>query len=171
MIGSLVLLAGLLAEGAGLALELQARLPPTGGAELLTIIFSNATLDLARCEVCVNTSVGGVSYTGFNPDGWGIKSDVLFNFDLPLEPAFRPACVDGEVAEFKLMPVADVAELLASPEPLFKPNVGVVLIDFMVRHGFVDPDEEGYIELMGALRSGVALSGAGRPEGSSVIPN
>ena len=117
------------------------------------------------------TSVGGVSYTGFNPDGWGIKSDVLFNFDLPLEPAFRPACVDGEVAEFKLMPVADVAELLASPEPLFKPNVGVVLIDFMVRHGFVDPDEEGYIELMGALRSGVALSGAGRPEGSSVIPN
>ena len=96
---------------------------------------------------------------------------MLFNFDLPLEPAFRPACVDGEVAEFRLMPVADVAELLASPEPLFKPNVGVVLIDFMVRHGFVDPDEEGYIELMGALRSGVALSGAGRPEGSSVIPN
>ena len=43
MIGSLVLLAGLLTEGAGLALELQARLPPTGGAELLTIIFSNAT--------------------------------------------------------------------------------------------------------------------------------
>ena len=64
MIGSLVLLAGLLAEGAGLALELQARLPPTGGAELLTIIFSNATLDLARCEVCVNTSVGGVLRDG-----------------------------------------------------------------------------------------------------------
>ena len=64
MIGSLVLLAGLLAEGAGLALELQARLPPTGGAELLTIIFSNATLDLARCDVCVNTSVGGVFRDG-----------------------------------------------------------------------------------------------------------
>ena len=42
-------------------------------------------------------------------------------------------------------------------------------IDFMVRHGFVNPDEEGYVELMGALRSGVALSGTGRPEGSSVI--
>ena len=115
------------------------------------------------------TSVGGVSYTGFNPDGWGIKSDVLFNFDLRLDASFRPVCTDGEVAEFKLLPVADVAELLASPEPLFKPNVGVVLIDFMVRHGFVNPDEEGYIELMGALRSGVALSGTGRPEGSSVI--
>ena len=32
------------------------------------------------------------------------------------------------------------------PEPRFKPNVGVVLVDFMVRHGFVNPDEEGHIE-------------------------
>lgn len=29
-----------------------------------------------------------------------------------------------------------------------------VLIDFMIRHGFVDPDQEGYIELLSALRSG-----------------
>ena len=75
------------------------------------------------------------------------------------------------MAGFRCAPIDEVCELVASSEPLFKPNVGVVLIDFMVRHGFVDPDEEGYIELMGALRSGVALSGAGRPEGSSVIPN
>lgn len=105
---------------------------------------------------------GGVSYTGFNEDGWGVKSDILFTFDLPLPRSFAPTPVDGEVEAFVLMPIAQVAELLASPEPHFKPNVGVVMVDFLIRHGFVNPDEDGYIELMGALRSGVRLDGSAR---------
>ncbi|KAL3902148.1 MAG: hypothetical protein SGPRY_012183, partial [Prymnesium sp.] len=50
-------------------------------------------------------SVGGVSYTGFNQDGWGIKSDVLFNFDLHLDNSFQPVCADGEMQEFRLLPI------------------------------------------------------------------
>lgn len=52
--------------------------------------------------------VGGVSYTGFNEDGWGIKSDVLFTFDLQLPASFQPVAVDGEMEEFMLMPVEQV---------------------------------------------------------------
>jgi len=52
--------------------------------------------------------VGGVSYTGFNQDRWGIKSDVLFNFDLRLPRSFEPVAVDGEVEGFRLVPIAEV---------------------------------------------------------------
>lgn len=45
-----------------------------------------------------------------------------------------------------------VCELLASDEPRFKPNVGVVLVDFLVRNGFVSPDDPSYLQLLGALR-------------------
>ncbi|KAL1511258.1 hypothetical protein AB1Y20_006067 [Prymnesium parvum] len=105
------------------------------------------------------TSAGGVSYTGLNEDRWGIKEDVLFVFDLRLDPSFEPVCTDGEMSEFRLVPIEEVADMLASSEAIFKPNVGVVMIDFLVRHGFVDPDEEGYVELLGALRSGALCSG------------
>jgi hypothetical protein len=57
-----------------------------------------------------------------------------------------------------------VASLLASsPDQHFKPNVGVVLVDFLIRHGFVAPDEVGYIELLGALRSGARLANGREP--------
>lgn len=51
---------------------------------------------------------GGVSYTGFNDDGWGIKADVIFAFDLQLPASFRPVAVDGEMEDFMLMPVEQV---------------------------------------------------------------
>lgn len=102
-------------------------------------------------------SSGGVSYTGFNEDGWGIKSDVLFTFDLRLPEDFTPVPVDGEMEEFMLLSIDEVSELLACPQQQFKPNVGVIIVDFLVRHGFVSPDDDGYIELLSALRSGVSL--------------
>ena len=95
---------------------------------------------------------GAVSYTGFNDDGWGLKRDVLFTFDLPLPADLTPSCVDGEMASFTLTPVAELLSLLASPEPRFKPNVGVVCIDFALRHGLVSPDDAGFLELVDALR-------------------
>ena len=96
--------------------------------------------------------VGGVSYTGFS-EGWGLKRDVLFNFDLQLPADFAPFAADGEMAGFSLTPIDEVCELLASEEPLFKPNVGVVCIDFLMRNGFVSPDDPSYLQLLGALRS------------------
>ena len=99
--------------------------------------------------------VGGVSYTGLASDEWGIKPDFLFTFDLQLEPSFQPVCADGEMESFQLYPISEVVSMLISAEPLFKPNVGVVLVDFLVRHGFVACDEPGYIELVSSLRSGL----------------
>lgn len=53
-------------------------------------------------------SVGGVSYTGFNQDEWGIKPDFLFIYDLRLDASFVPICTDGEMAEFRLYSIEEV---------------------------------------------------------------
>jgi len=104
--------------------------------------------ELASCA----RPAGGVSYTGFSQDGWGVKRDVLYTFDLRVPASFEPRAVDGEVESFALRTVEEVAAMLATPDKTFKPNVGVILVDFLLRHGFVSPDEPGYLELLGALR-------------------
>ncbi len=104
-------------------------------------------------------AVSAISYTGFNDDGWGLKRDVLFCFDLQLPHDFVPCAVDGEMESFEKVPIETLLELLAEPickeddsDNRWKPNVGVVLIDFLLRHGFLDADDPHYLELIGALR-------------------
>ncbi len=104
-------------------------------------------------------AVSAVSYTAFNDDGWGLKRDVLFCFDLQLPNDFVPCAVDGEMESFEKLPIATVLQLLAEPicnkddsDNRWKPNVGVVLIDFLLRHGFLDANDPHYLELIDALR-------------------
>ena len=104
-------------------------------------------------------AVSAVSYTGFNDDMWGLKRDVLFCFDLELPQDFEPVPVDGEMESFEKIPINRLMELLAEPirneddsDNLWKPNVGVVLIDFLVRHGILDADDPCFLELIDALR-------------------
>ena len=97
---------------------------------------------------------GGVCYTGFDETRWAIKRDVLYTFDLRCPPDFAPRCADGEVDSFECLPVAELVRLVRrhADEVQFKPNVAVVFIDFLMRHGFVSPDEDGYLELLAELR-------------------
>ena len=87
--------------------------------------------------------------------GWALKRDVLYTFDLRCPEDFVPRPVDGEVESFRLVPVAEVGEMVARQldEELFKPNVAVIIIDFLVRHGFTSPDDDGFLELLAELRN------------------
>ena len=94
-----------------------------------------------------------VSYTAFNEDRWGLKTDRLFVFDLEVPFDFEPVGVDGEVASFERVPVGELVERLAAAEDdAWKPNVGVVMIDFLVRHGFVSADDPAFLPLIDSLR-------------------
>jgi hypothetical protein len=94
-----------------------------------------------------------ISYCSIDETGWALKRDCLFTFDLRCPAAgWTPACHDGEVDSFELMPLEAVAELVAHDDGLFKPNVAVVIADFLVRHGLVGADEPGFLELCGELR-------------------
>lgn len=97
---------------------------------------------------------GGVCYTGFDETLWALKRDVLFTFDLRCPVDFVPQCIDGEVASFECVPINEIVRLIQqhADEFQFKPNVAVVFIDFLMRHGFISPDEYGYLDLLAELR-------------------
>ncbi|KAI3923662.1 hypothetical protein MKW98_011292 [Papaver atlanticum] len=95
--------------------------------------------------------IGAVSYVDIN--GYSYKRDVLFCYDLKLPGDFVPTNEDGEVESFKLIPVKDVANIIRRTE-FFKANCCLVIIDFLFRHGYISPEDPGYLNLLQSLRSG-----------------
>ncbi|MEX2200121.1 MAG: DUF4743 domain-containing protein [Dongiaceae bacterium] len=81
----------------------------------------------------------------------GIRNDLLFNFDLDLPAGFVPRNTDGEIDEFQCWPIAKVVDRLARSDD-FKFNVALVNIDFLVRHGYLAPDDPDYVEIVRGLR-------------------
>jgi isopentenyldiphosphate isomerase len=85
----------------------------------------------------------------------GLKPDIIYCYDLELPSDFKPQCMDGEVDDIVLWPVERVAEVVRESEE-FKLNCNLVIIDFLIRHGFIDPSETGYLELAAGLRQRMA---------------
>ncbi len=87
-------------------------------------------------------------------DEWGLKPDTMFCFDLEVPAEFTPHPRDGEAESFTLLPVAEVARLVRDTDQ-FKFNVNLIVIDFLLRHGQLDPDRDpGYAALAQGLRRG-----------------
>ena len=67
---------------------------------------------------------------------------------------FEPTAIDGEVESFERWPYARVAEAVAYQRPeAYKPNCNLVVIDHLVRRGYVTPDAPGYLKLLASLRT------------------
>lgn len=97
------------------------------------------------------TSVGSLSYRYETRKGLSAKS--LFIYDVELSPSFVPQNLDGEVEEFNLVPVSAVLESIACNLKAWKPNSAVVMIEFAVRHGVINPTSEpDYLRLSKYLR-------------------
>ena len=88
--------------------------------------------------------VGALDYRWERPDG--IRNDTLFICDLELPEDFTPQNTDGEVAAFHLMPLSEVAAFVRDTDK-FKLNCNLVIIDFLMRHGFIDASDAAYGEL------------------------
>ncbi|XP_054465584.1 thiamin pyrophosphokinase 2 [Anoplopoma fimbria] len=106
-------------------------------------------------EACIPAAIAekarpvtNVSYTYEEEDGVFAESQFIFDLELPLE--FKPRVGDGEVQEFYLLPMDKVKELLVTDD--FKPNCAMVVLDFLIRHSFIDPDTEPcYQEFLAGL--------------------
>lgn len=96
-------------------------------------------------------SAGQVSYRYGTRKGLSTK--FLCVFDLEVPEHFVPYNGDGEVEEFLLMPVEEALESIKTDLAKWKPNCALVMIDFALRHGFLDPDHEDYLELVHQLRT------------------
>jgi len=80
-----------------------------------------------------------------------MRIGLQFNYDLELPEDFAPRNTDGEVAAFMLIPVGELIERLKSADE-FSYDVALVLIDFLIRQGFVGPDDPDFLELIANLR-------------------
>ncbi|KZS96853.1 hypothetical protein SISNIDRAFT_493701 [Sistotremastrum niveocremeum HHB9708] len=86
---------------------------------------------------------GAVSYFYRSDKGW-LQPEVEYVYDLLIPSdqvdSLIPKPSDGEVESFELLPMAVVKQKML--EGLFKPNCAVVLLDFMIRHGHITPENE-----------------------------
>jgi 8-oxo-dGTP pyrophosphatase MutT (NUDIX family) len=104
---------------------------------------------------CRATYVGDVRYTltgeaiGY---GWlGLIDETARCYDLELPEDFIPKPVDGEVAEFTLLPLAEVADILDRGFE-FKFNSALVAIDFLIRCSAFGRDRPDYADVVRGLR-------------------
>lgn len=80
----------------------------------------------------------------------GLKPDTLYCYDLELPVDFQPENTDGEVAEFLLLPILEVADMVHQTDD-FKLNCNLVIIDFLVRHGLLKPEHTEYLDISTGL--------------------
>ncbi|ODV80700.1 uncharacterized protein CANTADRAFT_169807 [Suhomyces tanzawaensis NRRL Y-17324] len=88
-------------------------------------------------------STGVLTYIYQTPDG-GIQPEVEYIYDIvfPNETEVIPVPQDGEAQDFTLMDIDEVEQRLQADE--FKPNCGMVIIDFLIRHGYITPENEQF---------------------------
>jgi len=84
-----------------------------------------------------------------------VSRSVLFCYDLYVPSDVVPIPVDGEVDEFFPWTMDLV---MRSMHPDFddpiKPNCYGVIIDCLLRHGYIRPDVPGYLDVLRELRGG-----------------
>ncbi len=94
--------------------------------------------------------VGVISYC--HQTSAGVKPDQMFCYDLEMPADFTPVNQDGEIERFELWPVEDVAARVRSSFD-FKFNCNLAIIDFLIRHGYITPENEpDYVSLVHGLR-------------------
>ncbi|HYC37439.1 MAG TPA: DUF4743 domain-containing protein [Usitatibacter sp.] len=80
----------------------------------------------------------------------GLHREILFVHDLWLPPEFTPANQDGEVGEFRCMPVEEVLHNLLAGD--FTLDAGTVMIDGLLRLGAVLPEDPQYLDLLRLMK-------------------
>ncbi|KAK9876960.1 hypothetical protein WA026_015993 [Henosepilachna vigintioctopunctata] len=95
---------------------------------------ASVSKDLAKNLV----SAGSVSF--FYESARGLFPNTVFVFDIELPVDFTPVNADGEVEEFELLPAAQALERVCSTN--FKTTSVPVVLDFFIRHGIINIENE-----------------------------
>lgn len=125
-----------------------------GGQPAGLSVFENLKKECAEeaglsPEMCARARpVGTIQYC--MRTAHGIRPDTLFVYDLELPADVVPENADGEVERFELKTLSEVDSILRTSQA-FKTNCSLVVIDFLVRHGYLSPDEPDYESIVTAL--------------------
>ncbi|XP_055906490.1 uncharacterized protein LOC129941790 [Eupeodes corollae] len=83
-------------------------------------------------------SAGCVSFFFESDRGLFPNTEYVFDLELPID--FVPHNADGEVQAFELLPASECIEKVFTPD--FKTTSCPVVIDFLIRHGYITPENE-----------------------------
>ncbi|MFN8757086.1 MAG: DUF4743 domain-containing protein, partial [Burkholderiales bacterium] len=81
----------------------------------------------------------------------GLHHEIIFVHDLILPETFVPENQDGEVASFECVPIADLLGRLENPSQ-FTVDAALVIVDCLLRRGYLSSDRDDYLELIHAIR-------------------
>lgn len=85
-----------------------------------------------------------------------LSRPLIPRFSMQLPPDFVPTPVDNEVSSFQLMPIQEVIDSFQGGRRLdktYKANDYLVLADFLVRRGYLRPEDDLYYEIVLNLRT------------------
>ena len=98
----------------------------------------------------LSKSAGAITYIVEQPEG--LRRDIIFVYDLVLPEEFKPENTDGEMEGFHLMRMDDVISSVEETSD-FKFNCAYVIIDFLIRYGYIKPDHKDYLNLINGLHN------------------
>lgn len=86
----------------------------------------------------------------------GVENSTLFIYDLWLPEDFTPENTDGEVEQFQLIPLAELAALTAQVTA-FKDNCNLVNIDLLLRRGCIQTNHSDYAAIKQSLYAEISI--------------
>lgn len=98
--------------------------------------------DLIRKKACCRGVISHMNITGndFPGEKGLVTPDYVYVYDIELPQDVIPKPHDEEVSSFTLMSIEDLKAALLREE--FKPDSAAVLVEFLVRHGIITPENE-----------------------------
>lgn len=103
-----------------------------------------------RAKPCGTITYLCMSHAGSGMEDGVVSTSILYLYDMEVDHTVVPKPHDDEVQEFNLWDVQQVKEALLRGE--FKTNCASVMIDFFIRHGIINDDNEpDYLEIITRL--------------------
>jgi len=93
------------------------------------------------------TPAGALRVCRAQPDG--LQREIVFTHDLRLDEDFVPSNQDGEAVEHRRVSLYEAAALIANDRgpDVVTADASLVILDFLLRHGSLDPRSPAYREL------------------------
>ncbi|RGB28352.1 NUDIX hydrolase domain-like protein [Rhizophagus diaphanus] len=108
--------------------------------------MEEASLSMEIAEKAV--PVGAISY--FVVSQRGLQPEIQYVYDLEIPLDVEPKPLDGEVECFYLWDMDELVKHIKADE--FKPNCALVVIDFLIRHSIIDPNNEpDYLDILNRI--------------------
>ena len=82
----------------------------------------------------------------------GLHHEIIFVHDIILPESFVPANKDGEVADFTCMPIAELLAQIEKKADIFSIDAALVILDCLIRRGYLGSNREDYLDIIHALR-------------------